>query len=368
MASNVTHTSLLAVMPEGIGDLTFASEEWVDYARDVLEAQRSRYASQLADLEPLTICEVGINPPAYLRCGDRLAWWARISGDRVDVGCGELAKNECDFKVTTDHSVISNIARIQFEGSDPVLVADAQARLRSLARWEIHGGIPEHPALAAILRSLHDLLGKRTMPRFVFMTPEWVSTVRHFLTARATSEKYADALSDIVFTFSEEFTNTPAYAFPDGTHGGFWVNCNRGHLTVGAGPLPAEYGPADMLTKGAYTPVVPIGRTVNVAMTDEDLAELDTYRKAAFRFDKAAGKAPIEMSSPSGAGEMPHALARVFVPLHDELAKRTSGELPADFVEVKENWRRVQAFDRDPSYDANWLRYDKVDIYGNPRD
>ena len=74
MASNMRHTSLLAVMPEGIGDLTFASEEWVDYAREVLKAQCSRYASQLSDLEPLTICEVGMNPPAYLRCGDRLGW------------------------------------------------------------------------------------------------------------------------------------------------------------------------------------------------------------------------------------------------------------------------------------------------------
>ena len=74
MAFNMRNTSLLAVMPAGIGYLTFASEEWVDYAREVLKAQCSRYASQLSDLEPLTICEVGMNPPAYLRCGDRLGW------------------------------------------------------------------------------------------------------------------------------------------------------------------------------------------------------------------------------------------------------------------------------------------------------
>ncbi|MEM7385799.1 MAG: DUF1553 domain-containing protein, partial [Verrucomicrobiota bacterium] len=33
----------------------------------------------------------------------------------------------------------------------------------------------------------------------------------------------------------EEFTNTPKYAFPDGSHGGFWVRCDHGQLTVGAG-------------------------------------------------------------------------------------------------------------------------------------
>ena len=73
-------------------------------------------------------------------------------------------------------------------------------------------------------------------------------------------------------------------------------------------------------------------------------------------------------SSPSGKGEMPIELARVFAPLHDELSKRTSGELPADFDEsIQDSWKLPQAFDRNPGYDVSWLRYDQVDIYGEPR-
>jgi hypothetical protein len=204
------------------------------------------------------------------------------------------------------------------------------------------------------------------MPRFVFMTPEWVSSARHILSTRAASEKYAEGIKEVDYTFSEEFTETPGYAFPDGSHGGFWVRCRKGQITVGAGPLPAEFEPADALTKGAYTPVVPVGRTVNVAMTAEEQEQQATYSKAAFRYDKEAKRTPVEQSSPSGRGQMPDALSRVFMPLHDELGKRTSGELPSDFDSlIKPAWAVPQGFDRDASYDASWVRYGEVDIFGN---
>ena len=201
------------------------------------------------------------------------------------------------------------------------------------------------------------------MPRFVFMTPEWVSCARHVLTTRAESEKYAPGLRDVVYTFSEEFTDTPAYAFPDGRHGGFWARSDHGRMTVGAGPLPEAYAPADMLTLGAYTPVVPVGRTVEGAFDEGDRQEANGYRKAAFAKDPDTGEYPVVQSSPTGR-EMPPALARVFAPLHDELSKRTSGELPADFLAVAERWATPQGFDRAPGYDSSWLRYDQVDIYG----
>ena len=114
--------------------------------------------------------------------------------------------------------------------------------------------------------------------------------------------------------------------------------------------------------------MVPVGRTVNAAMTEDEQAEQTAYSKAAFRFDKEAGKPPVEQTSPSGNGPMPPELGRVFLPLHDELSKRTSGELPCDFdATVKPEWGTPQGFDRDPGYDRSWLRYDKVDIYGNAR-
>ena len=226
----------------------------------------------------------------------------------------------------------------------------------------------DHPVLGVVLRSMHDAMAYRTMPRFTFMTPEWVSSARHVLSSRASSEKYAETIKDIQYTFSEEFINTPSYAFPDGSHGGFWVRFDRGEVAVGAGPLPENLGPADQLTKGEYVPVVPVGRTVNAAMTDEEKAEQASYSRLAFKPDEETGKSPVDQSSPSGKGEMPTELARIFAPLHDELSKRTSSELPSDFDQnVASRWSKPQLFDRPEGYDVSWLRFDQVDIYGNSR-
>ena len=361
------HSAVLAAMADGIGDLTFASREWVAVAGEALAAAAAKHAEGLADLGRFALCEVAHNAPAYLHAGASLAWHAHFDGAKVSAHVGELSEEACDFKIEGDHSIMSNLGRISIRGKDPQVVAAAQARLQKLSRWEVHGNLPQHPVLGAVLRSLHDAMAPRTMPRFVWMTPEWVSSARHIVTTRATSEKYADDLKDVVYTFAEEFTDTPRYAFPDGVPGGFWIRCDHGEVTVGAGPLPEQLQPADTLTKGVYTPVVPVGRTVNAAMTDADKAAQGAYSKLAFRRDEETGKHPVAQTSPSGRGPMPPELARVLAPLHDELSKRSSGDLPADYEpDVKPAWSTAQAFDRDPDYDPSWLRYDEVDIYGDP--
>jgi len=358
---------VLAAMANGIGDLTYASPEWVVAAGEVLRATAAKYADGLTNLGAFTLCEVAHNPPAYMHCGPSLAWHTKFNGSTVKVHEGELPDEECDFKMQGDHSIMSNLARIQYHGKDPKIVAAAKERLFKLSRWELHGKMSEHKVLDAVTRSVHDALAVRTMPRFVFMSPEWVSSARHVVSTRAASEKYADGIKDTVFTFSEEFTDTPQYAFPDGSHGGFWVHCDHGIISVGAGPLPKELEPADALTKGMYTPVVPVGRTVNSAMTEEEQAEQAEYSKTAFRYDKEANRRPVDQSSPSGKGAMPDALSRIMVVLHDELSKRTSGELPADYDQtIKPQWAAPQGFDRRADYDGSWLRYDRVDIYGEP--
>lgn len=360
---------VLAAMADGIGDLTFASPEWVAAAGEALAAAAAKHADGLADLGRFSLCEVAHNAPAYLHAGASLAWHAHFDGAKVSAHVGELGLEACDFKVEGDHSVMSNLGRISFHGKDPQVVAAAQARLQKLSRWEVQGNFPEHPVVVAVLRSLHDAMAPRTMPRLVWMTPEWVSSARHIVTTRAASEKYADGLKNVVYTFAEEFTDTPRYAFPDGAHGGFWIRCDHGEVTVGAGPLPDALQPADTLTKGVYAPVVPVGRTVNAAMTDADKAEQGKYSKMAFRRDEETGEHPVGQTSPSGKGSMPPELARVLAPLHDELSKRTSGDLPADYdFDVKPDWGIPQAFDRHPDYDPSWLRYDEVDIYGEPLD
>ena len=55
----------------------------------------------------------------------------------------------------------------------------------------------------------------------------------------------------------------------------------------------------------------------------------------------------IERTSPTGK-QFPPGLGRIMMVLHDELSKRTSGELPADFHQtVKPQWAAPQKFDRD---------------------
>lgn len=367
--SEEINSDLLAVMADGIGDLCFASEQWVALAAEVLTQQVAEHADALRDAGAFTLCEVAYNPPAYLDSGRSLSWYAKFENASVEVGVGELSSDECDFKIVGDHSALSNMARIVYQGSDSEQVAAAQLRLGVIAKWDVTGSRPANPALASLIQTLHDTMAQRTMPRFVFMTPEWVAVARYILTTRAQLEKYAEDLKSVDYTFSEEFINTPSYAFPDGAHGGFWVRCDHGKLTVGAGPLPKDLEPADYLTKGDYTPIIPVGRTVLSAMTDEELAEQEAYRKTAFRFLKDENRSPVEQSSPSGVGDMPVVLAKVFKPLHDELSKRTSGELPTDFgIKVKPQWSSAPAFDRRRDYDASFLNYHKVDIYGQPID
>lgn len=362
------HTALLAAMADGIGDLCFAAEDWVDAAAQALAAAAARHSAGLAGLGRFTLCEVAHNAPAWRHAGSKLAWHARFDNASVQVAGGELPDAECDLKIEGDHGIMSNLARLRHQGRNPAVVAAAQARLTRLSRWRTRGALPAQTALRVVLATLHDDMAARTLPRFVFMTPEWVSSARHILTERAASAKYADAVRDVSYTFAEEFVETPRYAFPDGAHGGFWVAAEHGRVTVGAGPLPADRQPADSLTRGSYGRVIPVGRTVEAALTDAERTAKDGYSKLAFSPPAGSKALPVTQSSPSGKGRMPKSLMRVFAVLHDELSKRTSGELPVDYEPGETAaWAQPQPFDRQPGYDPSWLRYDEFDIYGQPR-
>lgn len=364
---NETSSTLLAAMADGIGDLVFASDEWVAAARDVLEQEVQRRASQLNDLGTFTLCEVAHNVPAWLHVGNKLAWNASFDNGSVSVAPGELTNDECDLKLQGDHSLMSNLGRIQHSNRDPSVVQAAQARLMKLGRWEVHGALPTHPGLSHTLRTLHDEMAVRTMPRFVWMSPEWVSLTRHIVSTRALSDKYRDDLTDVVFTFAEEFVNPPKYAFPDGDSGGFWVHCDHGAITVGSGSLPEQLAPADFQNLGEYVPVVQVGRTVNAAMTDEEKQEQVEYSRTAFRVDIKGGEKPY-IEQKTSDKQMPPELGRVMMVLHDELSKRSSGDLPIDYeADIREQWQTKPLFDRHPDYDPTWLKYDEFDIYGNPR-
>ena len=60
--ANGQESSLLAAMPPGIGDLTFASEVWVDAAREILTNAATQHADALAVMR-LPGCIAGANSP-----------------------------------------------------------------------------------------------------------------------------------------------------------------------------------------------------------------------------------------------------------------------------------------------------------------
>lgn len=366
-AAEAGSSPVLAVMAEGIGDMTFASAEWVDAASEALSAITERHADSLNDLGSFAMCVVAHNPPGFLHVDSPLAWYAKFNGSKVEVGVGELADGDCDLKIQGDHSIMSILGHIQYHGNDPVDVAAAQSRLRKLSRWEVSGANSEHKALGSVLRSFHDVMAVRTMPRFIWMSPEWVEIARYIVSTRARMEEYADGIRDVEYTFSEVFTDPPTYVFPNGGDSGFWVVCSFGEVTVGAGPLPEEYGKPGYWNQLLYTPVVPVGRTVNALMTDADNEESAEYSGVAFSVDVGDGT-PIRQSDPSKNEPFPPGLSAIMSVLHDELSYRTSGELPSDYDDsIRSEWSASQKFDRPAGYDASWLLYDRFDIYGNPR-
>lgn len=301
--------ALLAAAAEGVGELDFASTEWIDEARTVLEDLVKTHAAGLEGVS-FSICEVAHNAPYYLHAGSQLAWHAKFDGASVEVGAGELGS--CDLKIQGDHGVISNGARIQYAGRDPAVVAAAQAIIQRVGRFDFAGAMPTNPTLGLVLRELHDAMAPRVLPKFPWcvlhhpsnhltkttasrtklsehgdrvwcrMSAPWVASARQIAYERAQLPEYQGGLASEDFIFAEEFRNPPKYTSPDGVNGGFFVVVKGGVPTVGHGPLPDVYGPADVKTIGEYAAVLPVGRTVVANDTDEDKLMQAEYSSAAF--------------------------------------------------------------------------------------
>ena len=84
--------------------------------------------------------------------------------------------------------------------------------------------------------------------------------------------------------YADRITGPPSVSRRRGS--GFWVVS----ATVGFAALPL--GSPDYLNQLLYTPVVPVGRTVNAAMTDADKAEATACSDAAFAVDVARATCP----------------------------------------------------------------------------
>ena len=198
--------ALLAAAADGVGELDFASGEWVAEARAVLEGLVETHAAGLEEVS-FSLCEVAHNAPYYLHAGSKLAWHAKFEGASVEVGVGEL--ESCDLKIQGDHGVISNGARIQYAGRDPAVVAAAQAVIQKVGRFDFAGAMPSNPTLGLVLRELHDAMAPRVLPKFPWMSAPWVANARQIAYERAQLPEFKDGLASEDFIFAEEFRNPP---------------------------------------------------------------------------------------------------------------------------------------------------------------
>merc|ERR1712216_62289 len=118
-----------------------------------------------------------------------------------------------------------------------------------------------------------------------------------------------------------------------------------------------------MGTKGKYVPVLAGGRTVNAALNKEEMKQVAEQNER--NGEARVMEAVMKVNKKKASTPMPPVMGVCMLPMHDELSLRSSGELPSDF-DSKFPDGGALPFDRHPEFSETWLRYDKVDVYGQP--
>jgi hypothetical protein len=154
-------------MTETTPDLEFASKEWVDAAREILQRAVREHAEELRGLS-FSVCEVFTEAPARLGWPDQqLAWHLRIDDAEAEVGIGEL--EGADISMGGPYHVVLPIARTVY-GGDPV--RSMRARREAAHRAGLPAAAPTSeetptptappPAVSKVFSALHDGLARRT--------------------------------------------------------------------------------------------------------------------------------------------------------------------------------------------------------------
>ena len=170
-------SDLVAAMADGIGEYSYLSDEWISAAQEQLNGLADLQSETLAD-KKFVYCEVAHNAPVFLHAGSKLAMNITIDNGAVTVAAGELPDSECDFKLQGDHSILSNLAHVQYHGRDPEVVAAATHRLGQVSRWETSGQWPSDPALASLWQ--HSVACSLTQTRACFMRSVIMSAMQRY--------------------------------------------------------------------------------------------------------------------------------------------------------------------------------------------
>jgi hypothetical protein len=149
-------------MDETGPDIEFASKEWLDAAREILNRLAEGSAAELRGVA-FSVCEVFTDTPPHLGWPDRrFAWHLRLVDGEVEVATGKI--DDADMSVSAAYHLVLPIARTVYAG-DPA--AAMRARREAAHRAGLPGGGATStgitdPALGRVLGGLHDELARRT--------------------------------------------------------------------------------------------------------------------------------------------------------------------------------------------------------------
>ncbi|MCP4006285.1 MAG: hypothetical protein GY725_19050 [bacterium] len=150
-------------MPVDFADrIEFASDAWVDAARESLERAVAEAGSALDGIR-FSLCESYTDAPPHLaRPGNLAAWHARFDGASVSVGAGII--DDADFRIHGPYSAVLPLSRTVYGSDTRASVRAQRENVHRAGRDAIEFiGQPPAPVLMPVLARLHDDLAPRTV-------------------------------------------------------------------------------------------------------------------------------------------------------------------------------------------------------------
>jgi hypothetical protein len=137
----------------------FASPGWKAFMHGMITANVVRLGADAADLR-WSICEVFTDPPAHLSpSGAPIAWFCKVSGDRVTFGEGEI--DDVDVKVIADYAAVLPLGRYDTAG-DPGRAAELAGMSAGLVAAGQLTRIGDRAARDPRMPNLHDPIARVT--------------------------------------------------------------------------------------------------------------------------------------------------------------------------------------------------------------
>ena len=142
--------------------LEFASAEWVDAMRSIIEGKLREGKVDLTGIAS-SFCEESTDPPGHLlpEGAKSIGWYFRIADGRVEVGQGVL--DAADVKIVADYATVLPLARMVFANNPQAAAEAAKVMEEAAAAGKIRReGDATAAAAIPALATLHDDIARLT--------------------------------------------------------------------------------------------------------------------------------------------------------------------------------------------------------------